>query len=322
MCKKYTHLTLEERCLIYGLKSNSYSIRSIAKHLNVSPSTISRELRRNNRPGGYRPSIAHNRYKRRKSKSVPPRAVTSEIRAKIIYGLTQYHSPEQISGSLKIKGIKISHESIYQFIWNDKKYGGELYRKLRHSGKKYNKRNGKNAGRWKIPGRVDIADRDPIVETKSRIGDWEADTVIGKNHKEAIVTLVDRHSKKALLKKVQSRTKEAVTKAIIELLLPYKDKVHTITFDNGGEFADHGIIAERLNAKCYFARPYHSWERGLNEHTNGLLRQFIPKKTDFTKITDEDIAKYQHLLDNRPRKILQFKTPITVFLSPTVALAA
>lgn len=322
MCKKYTHLTLEERCIIYGLKSNNNSIRSIAKHLNVSPSTISRELKRNKRTGGYKPHLADNKYNRRKSKSVSPRAITSKVRAKIIYGLSQYHSPEQISGFLKLEGISISHESIYNFVWNDKKDGGELYRYLRRSGKKYNKRSGKNSNRGLIPGRIDISERDPIVETKSRIGDWEADTIIGANQKGAIVTLVDRHSKKTLLKKVPNRTKEEVTRAIIDLLLPYKDKVHTITFDNGKEFTDHKIIAEILDAKCYFATPYSSWERGLNEHTNGLLRQFIPKKTDFTTVTDEDIAKYQNLLDNRPRKILQFNTPISVFLSPTVALAA
>ncbi len=322
MCKKYTHLTLEERCIIYGLKSNNNSIRKIAKELNVSPSTVSRELKRNKRTGGYKPNLAHNKYNRRKSKSVPPRAITPKIKAKIIYGLSQYHSPEQISGFLKLEGISISHESIYNFIWNDKKDGGELYRYLRRSGKKYNKRSGIYSSRGLIPDRVDISMRDAIVETKSRIGDFEADTVIGANHKEAIVTLVDRCSKKTLLKKVPNRTKEAVTSAIIDLLLPYKDKVHTITFDNGKEFTDHKIIAKALDAKCYFATPYSSWERGLNEHTNGLLRQFIPKKTDFTTVTDEDIAKYQNLLDNRPRKILQFNTPITVFLSPPVALAA
>ncbi|MGV2433415.1 MAG UNVERIFIED_CONTAM: IS30 family transposase [Rickettsiaceae bacterium] len=281
-------------------------------------------MERNKRTGGYKPNVAHNKYQRRKSKAVTARAITPEVRARIIYGLSQYHSPEQISGSLKLKGINISHESVYNFIWNDKKDGGELYRYLRRKGRKYNKRSSKNAGRGHIPGRIDISMRDKIVETKSRIGDWEADTVIGANHKEAcnIVTLVDRCSKKTLLKKVPNKTKEAVTKAILQLLLPYKDKVHTITFDNGGEFANHEIIAQALDAKCYFATPYHSWERGLNEHTNGLLRQFIPKKTEFTNITDKDIEKYQNLLDNRPRKILQFNTPIAVFLSSPVALAA
>ena len=322
MCRKYTHLTLEERCIIYGLKSNNTSIRKIAEQLNVSPSTVSRELGRNRRTGGYKPNLAHNKYQRRKAKAATPRAITPVVRASIIYGLSQYHSPEQIGGALRLRGIKISHESIYNFIWNDKKGGGELYRYLRRKGRKYNKRGGKNAGRGLIPGRVDISMRDSIVETKSRIGDWEADTVIGANHKGAIVTLVDRCSKKTLLKKVPNKTKEVVTKAIIDLLLPYKDKVHTITFDNGKEFADHKIIAKTLDAQCYFATPYSSWERGLNEHTNGLLRQFIPKKTEFTTITDEDIAKYQNLLDNRPRKILQFNTPIAVFLSSPVALAA
>ena len=322
MYKKYKHLTLEERCIIYGLKSNNNSIRSIAKHLNVSPSTVSRELQRNKRKGGYKPNLAHNKYNRRKSKSVTPRVITPEIRAKIIYGLSQYHSPEQISGSLKREGLSISHESIYNFVWNDKKDGGELYRYLRRSGKKYNKRGSSYSSRGLIPDRVDISQRDPIVETKSRIGDFEADTIIGKDQKGAIVTLVDRCSKKSLFKKVPNRTKEAVTNAIIDLLLPYKDKVHTITFDNGKEFTDHKIIAAILDAKCYFATPYHSWERGLNEHTNGLVRQFIPKKTDFATVTDEDIAKYQNLLDNRPRKILQFNTPISVFLSPSVALAS
>ena len=322
MCKKYTHLTLEARCIIYGLKSNNYTIRSIAKHLNVSPSTISRELKRNKRPGGYKPNWAQNKYNRRKSKAASPRVITPEIRGKIIYGLSQYHSPEQISGFLTLEGISISHESIYNFIWNNKKDGGELYRYLRRSGKRYYKRSGSYSSRGLIPDRVDISEREKIVETKSRVGDFEADTIIGANHKGAIVTLVDRCSKKTLLKKVPNKTKEVVAKAIIDLLLPYKDKVLTITFDNGKEFDDHKIIAETLDAKCYFATPYHSWERGLNEHTNGLIRQFIPKKTDFTTVTDEDIAKYQNLLDNRPRKILQFNTPISVFLSHPVALAA
>lgn len=322
MCKGYKHLTLEERCIIYGLKSTNNSLRKIAETLGVSPSTISRELKRNKRTGGYKPNLAHNKYKRRKSKAVSPRAITPEIRAKIIYGLSQYHSPEQISGSLKLQGMNISHESIYNFIWNDKKDGGALHTYLRRSGKKYNKRSGSYSSRGLIPDRVDISMRDSIVETKVRVGDWEADTVIGANQRGAIVTLVDRCSKKTLLKKVPNKTMEVVTSAIIDLLLPYKDKVHTITFDNGKEFANHKTIAKVLDAKCYFATPYHSWERGLNEHTNGLLRQFIPKKTDFTTVTNEDIAKYQNFLDNRPRKILQFNTPIAVFLSSPVALAA
>lgn len=321
MCKKYTHLTLDARCLIAGLKSTKTSIRNIAKALNVSASTISRELKRNSQNDVYTASKAEKRYRKRRKNSVKPRVLTPKIRAKIIYGLSRYHSPEQISGSLRKQGIKVSHETIYKFIWDDKKNGGKLYLNLRHSGKKYNKRRGVNSGRGSIPGRIDISERPAIVDEKSRIGDWEADTIIGANHSGVIVSLVERYSKIVLLRLVPNKTKEAVTESIIEALTPYKNVVLTITYDNGGEFADHKIIAEALDAKCYFATPYHSWERGLNEHTNGLFRQFVPKKMEFTNITKEDIARYQDLLNNRPRKILDFNTPILVFLNPqSVAL--
>ena len=165
----------------------------------------------------------------------------------------RYHSPEQISGSLKKQGIKVSHETIYKFVWDDKKNGGTLYMHLRHGGKKYNKRKGVNAGRGLIPGRVDISERPEIVDAKSRIGDWEADTVIGANHKGAIVSLVERHSKITLLRKVPNKSKEAVTAAIIEALKPYKDNVLTITYDNGGEFANHQVIPFITNKYHYFA---------------------------------------------------------------------
>lgn len=241
----------------------------------------------------------------------------------MILALGKYFSPVQISGALKKEGIYISHETIYQFIWKDKKKGGGLFKFLRHKGKKYQKRGAINAGRGMIPGRVDISLRDAIVETKSRIGDWEADTIIGAGHKGAIVSLVERKSKISLFMLVPDKTKESVTKAIIQMLGPYKDQVLTITFDNGKEFADHRIISKALNTKCYFARPYHSWERGLNEHTNGLLRQFVPKKTDFGILRQKDIVKYQNLINSRPRKILNFNTPIQEFFeSVGVALRA
>ena len=322
-----THLTLDERCLIFGLKSSNFSLRGIAKQLSVNVSTISRELARNssNDSSGsklYSPSIADSNYRRRRKNFVIPRSLTSEVRTKIISGLSKYFSPVQISGSLKKDGIYISHETIYKFIWNDKRDGGRLFEKLRRKGRKYNKRGSVNAGRGLIPGRVDISERDPIVETKSRIGDFEADTIIGADHKGAIVSLVDRKTKFAMFELVPDKTMESVAAAIIKMLKPIKDNVLTITFDNGKEFAGHKLIAKELEAKCYFARPYHSWERGLNEHTNGLMRQFVPKKTDFTKLKQEDIANYQDLLNNRPSKILNFNTPAEMFLNPdTVAVA-
>jgi len=318
---KSTHLTLNERCLIFGLKSSNFSLRRIARQLSVNVSTVSRELSRNSDScGNYSPSIAESCYRRRRKNFMIARGLTSDVRAKIISGLIKYFSPVQISGSLKKEGSSISHETIYKFIWQDKRDGGRLFERLRRKGKKYNKRGSVNAGRGLIPNRVDISERDPIVETKSRVGDWEADTIIGADHKGAIVSLVDRKTKFALFKLVPDKTMESVTKAILNMMKPIKDKVLTITFDNGKEFASHAVIAKELDTKCYFARPYHSWERGLNEHTNGLMRQFVPKKTDFTTLRDEDVATYQDLINNRPRKVLDFNTPTEMFLNPdTVA---
>ena len=318
----YTHLTLDKRCQIYGLKASNFSLRSIAKEIAVNVSTVSRELHRNSSLAGYEPYAAEIYYKkRRRNNKYPACSWTPEIRAKVMHGLSQYYSPDQIAGYLQRRGISINHETIYQFIWQDKKAGGILHRYLRRRGKKYQKRSSNYAGRGYIPGRVDIDKRPQIVETKSRIGDWEGDTVIGADRKGAIVTLVDRCSKIALFKKVERGTKELVTNAIVDMLKPYKTFVHTITFDNGREFSGHQTIATMLQAKCYFAKPYHSRERGLNEHTNRLLRQFIPKKTNFKHVTNEDIAFYQNLINNRPRKILNYKTPIEVFNSiHTVAL--
>ena len=318
----YTHLTQWQRCLIFILKASNFSLRSIAKEIAVNVSTVSRELSRNMFKEGYDPSYAELCYrKRRQDSKYLAYLWTPEIRAKVKHGLSQYCSPDQIVGALEKQGISINHETIYQYIWQDKKQGGTLHRYLRRRGKKYKKRGSKYAGRGYIPGRVDIEERPKIVETKSRIGDWEGDTIIGAGRKGAIVTLVDRCSKIALFKKVENNTSELVTKAVVEMLKPIKKQVHTITFDNGREFSGHQTIGRILKAKCYFAKPYHSWERGLNEHTNGLLRQFIPKKTNFKYVTDEDIAKYQNLINNRPRKILNYNTPIEVFTSiQTVAL--
>ncbi len=315
MLIKHKHLTQDERWHIFMLKGSGKSLRSIARSLKRDPSVISREIRRNSTNNNYRPTRAQKQYMQRKvDASSAPRVMKSELQEIIQSKLKLLWSPEQISGRLKADSIaSISHESIYKMIWQDKHSGGELYKYLRHSGKKYNKRSGKNSGRGFITNRIDIDLRDRIVEDKSRIGDWEADTVIGANHKKAIVTLVDRMSKLSLFTLVPDKTKESVTKAIEKSLKDMKRNVLTITFDNGKEFAGHQEIASILEAKCFFAKPYHSWERGLNEHTNGLLRQFVPKKSDFSQITQVDIDIAQNALNNRPRKVLNYKTPAEVF---------
>ena len=325
MLKKHKHLTQEERWHIYMLKGSGNSVRNIAKNLNRDPSVISREIKRNSINQSYRPTKAHKQYiQRRVNAASRSRVLTSELQIIIESKLRLLWSPEQISGRLKADGVAyVSYETIYKMIWKDKQNGGDLYRCLRHGGKKYNKRSGKNSGRGLIPNRVDIELRDQIVEDKSRIGDLEADTVIGANHKGAIVTLVDRMSKFSLFTLVPNKTKESVTKAIENSLRAFKKSILTITFDNGKEFAGHQDIASTLEVKCFFARPYHSWERGLNEHTNGLLRQYIPKKSNFEQLTQTDIDIVQNALNNRPRKVLNYRTPAEVFFEHTsVAFAA
>jgi len=169
-------------------------------------------------------------------------------------------------------------------------------------------------GRGCIPNRIDISERPPIVEQKIRLGDWEGDTIIGANHKGAIISYVDRCSKFAVLKLVERKTSDLVAQNTIEKLSSANLPVLTITYDNGKEFADHAQIAKALNASCFFARPYHSWERGLNEHTNGLVRQYLPKKTDFTRISDNTVQHIAEKLNNRPRKVLNYKTPAEVLM--------
>lgn len=326
MPKGYHHVTRDIRCQIYALKSTGLSLRAIAQAVGKNVSTISREMMRNTGGRGYRFHQADNKaIERRRVASRERKKLTGGLEQEIREKLLEKWSPEQISGRLKLEGKMISHESIYQIIWRDKRAGGQLYQQLRHCGKRYNKRASGKAGRGCIPGRVDITARPLVVETKSRIGDWEGDTIIGSQHRGAIVSYVDRHSKLTLLKKVERKTALLVTQATVEKMAVLPHPVLTITYDNGKEFADHQEIANALNTTCYFATPYHSWERGLNEHTNGLVRQYLPKSADLTLVSDDEIQHIENSLNSRPRKVLQYKTPFEVFFaglhsSSTVAL--
>lgn len=223
-------------------------------------------------------------------------------------------SPEQISGRMALDNLRpVSHETIYRYIYHNKRSGGKLYLWLRHKNKKYTKRSATYRSRGQIKNRISIEFRPAIVEDKSRVGDWEVDTVIGKNHHQAIVTLVDRNSKFTLMKKVEAKQARLVTDAIVHLLKPVQAHTLTITSDNGKEFSYHEEVAKTLDTEFYFANPYQSWQRGLNEHTNGLIREYFPKKTEFKNITDEQIVEVQNRLNTRPRKILNYKTPAEVF---------
>ena len=203
----------------------------------------------------------------------------------------------------------MSHESIYNYIWSDKRKGGDLYIHLRNQGKRYRKRGGSKDQRGLITNRIPINKRPKEVEEKSRFGDLEIDTIIGKDHQGAIVTINDRKTGLLKMKKVESKEAKPVRNATLEVLEEWKPMLHTITSDNGKEFALHQEIASSLDIDFYFAEPYHSWQRGANENLNGLIRQYIPKKTKFKEVTDDYIKEIETKLNNRPRKRFGYKSP-------------
>ena len=308
MKKSYTHLTQEERYQIYAYKKAGYGNAEIALMLDRHVSTIKRELRRNTGFKGYRPQQAHRFAMERHQLKPKSIKMTSEMQQHIRAHLALEWSPEQIQGRLQAEGKhSVCPKTIYDFISRDKINGGDLYTHMRH--KKYQQRTGKPDPRGQIRNRVGIEERPDIVDQKKRIGDWEADTVIGKGHKGVLVTLSERVSKLNLIAHVPSKHAEVVTQAMIDMLTPYQDDLHTITFDNGKEFAFHEEVAEALDVKTYFARPYHSWERGLNENHNGLVRQYLPKGQALNKVTKEEVIEIQTRLNQRPRKLLGFRTP-------------
>lgn len=320
--KDYHQLTQALRYQIEILKKAGKNQKEIAELINVSPSTISRELQRNKGKKGYRPKQAQIKADNRRKLTARPLKMTALVIDLIDAKIIVDWSPEQISGWLKAEqGIFMSHERIYQHIWTDKLNGGTLYMHLRHSRKKRKQYASKDK-RGQIRNRISIDDRPSIVAEKKRIGDWEIDTVIGKNHQGALVTIVDRVSKFTLIKKVVSKHAEVVTEATIALLQPYLDKALTITADNGKEFAGHEKIKAALDADVYFAHPYSSWERGLNENTNGLIRQYFTKGSSFENITDKDVEEVMKKLNHRPRKSLNYKTPHSVFFAESLPKAA
>jgi len=306
----YTQLTHTQRYQISALLKIGHLQTEIAKAIGVHKSTISREIRRNRGKRGYRPKQAHQFTIARRDKAKS--RITDKDWELIEELICLDWSPEQISDCCrKEQELQISHEWIYQYIYRDKRNGGTLWKHLRCR-KKRKKRYGSYDKRGQIPNRTSIDERPQVVEDRSRLGDWEADTIIGKGKKGAIVTLVDRKSRYLRMGLVSKRTKEAVKEMIITLLADFP--VHTITCDNGKEFAGHEDIAKALEASIYFAHPYASWERGTNENTNGLIRQYIPKDTKFSELTHEDISFVENRLNTRPRKCLSFNPPV-VFLN-------
>jgi IS30 family transposase len=316
--RTYHQLTQVQRYQIYALRKTKHSLSEIASVIGVHKSSVSRELKHNRGQRGYRPQQAHELALERRAK--PVLRITTQTWTAVDELLKQDWSPEQISGRLqKEQGIRISHEWIYHHVLLDKQAGGTLYKHLRCQ-KKRRKRYGTYDRRGKLPNCRSIEERPALVNSRKRLGDWEVDTMLGSKHKDVMVTLTERKSRFVLVGKVKERTAQAVQSQICTLLLPIKDKVHTMTSDHGKEFAKHEQIAETLKLKFYFAHPYAAWERGTNENTNGLLRQYFPKKSDFTSVSNKQVDLVISKLNSRPRKSLRFKTPFEVLFNTTVAL--
>jgi len=322
MSRSYKHLTQEQRYEIQTMHKQGVSYRTIGAALGVSASSIGREIRRNSGKGGYRPKQAQQKAESRRKRSGKALKFTGDVQQRVCSLLREDWSPEQISLYLKTEHISISPECIYQHVWADKSAGGSLWEHLRHSRKKYRKRRSGKELRGQIPNRTSIDERPKTVDARDTTGHWEGDTIIGKAHKGALVTLVERTSRFTLIAAVPTKHAGAVTAAVIALLRPYKQQVSSITFDNGKEFAYHATIAQELEADVFFAHPYSSWERGTNENTNGLIRQYFPKERRLDNVEPQETDEAMRRLNNRPRKILKAKTPSQVFsiISPAVAL--
>ena len=298
--KKKAHLTREQRYQISVLLQAGHTQKEIAELLKKDKSVISRELKRNKGKYGYHPALAHEMAEERKERFKRHRRFTEELRRQVEKELCEYqYSPAQIVGLARREGRSmVSVTSIYNYIHKNKAAGGSLYKHLRHQ-LKHRKR--PEGGYCSIKDRVSIDERPAIVDTRTRFGDWEIDTIVGKEGKGAIVTLTERKTGFLLMEKLpKGKQSKALADTVIRLLLPFKQWVHTITSDNGTEFADHKRIARRLNAGFYFAHPYSSWERGLNENTNGLIRQYIPKGCAFELFDAAYIRQVQYKINRRP----------------------
>jgi len=313
--KKKTHLTLGQRYEISALLQAGHSRKEIAELTGKDKSVISRELKRNSGKRGYHAEQAQKFSDERKERFRKLRRFTDSVRRYVETEIREHQlSPEQIVGKAKRAGIPmVSAERIYQHVRSDRESGGDLYKYMRHKMKHRARPVGR---RIPIRDRVSIDERPAEVGLRNRVGDIEADTVMGKGGKTALLTMTDRKSRMEWVTRLpEGKNAKALAEVMIRLLWPYRKWLHTITSDNGTEFAEHERVAKALGVKFYFAHPYSSWERGLNENTNGLIRQYIPKVTSIDDYSDQYISEIQHKLNLRPRKCLNYDCPKNVFFS-------
>ncbi len=320
----YCHLSENEREVIAQMRYAGRTLSEIAGKLRRHKATISRELRRNRsrcRQIGYSSILATllARQRRGDAKRQLPRKIKSADLLRYVKSKLKLDwSPEQIAGRMRLERgddlwQRISHPSIYKWIKQDKDQGGEYYKTLRQSHRQRRQKYGSKSKRFHVEGRVSIDDRPQVVARRSRIGDWEGDLMEGKNRTAYLMTLVDRRTGFLLTKKIVNKESWRVRKATIQLLRKVKPEYRkTITFDNGSEFSDFKRIEEAIGVKTYFAHPYSSWERGTNENTNGLVRQYAPKGTDLRRTSPRELAKAVQRLNNRPRKRLGYHKPYEV----------
>jgi IS30 family transposase len=314
---RYHHLAQEERYAIAGALRAGLSGRHVARELGRSPSTVGREIRRNAtaHDGAYRREKAQSYAvaNRRRSRRGPqyPEVVLQQVRSLI----RERFSPVQIVGKLKAEGKPVpSYETIYRLIRQDKRDGGTLYRYMRIMSKTRRKRYRSPRTRGVLLGKKHISEREPIVDQRGRIGDWEGDTVMGKmGSSHCLLTLVERKSGYTVIRKLAARTTLEAIAAIATVIKTLENMFLTFTFDNGTEFHGYESLEDEFGVKCYFATPYHSWERGSNENLNGLVRQYLPKGRCLRSVTQADCDEIAKALNNRPRKRHDFKTPADIF---------
>jgi len=323
----YEHLNLCDRKAIKKMLIENKSLREIASYVGCHPSTISREIKRNKGDFWYHPVHAHEKYKNRRER-VKIRKLESNnvLREYVLMLLKEGHSPDAISGRLKLThkrfpDMQISHESIYTWIYAKAAIGDDVYKYLARGVKSRHRRLAKRRSRIQIPNRISIHNRPKFVEYRRQPGHWEGDTIIGKGQQGCIATLVERKTFFLVAGLMANKKPETCNRAILEAFGDVPNKViKSITFDNGSEFYKHTDLQEALECKIFFADPYSAWQRGINEHTNGLIRRYFPKKISFTELTQNDVDEVVSKLNNIPRKSLGYKTPYEAFHGMRVAL--
>jgi IS30 family transposase len=312
---RYRQLTSEERYALSALRRHGLSQAEVGRVMGRHPSTVGRELKRNSRKdGGYRPFTAGEMTRGRRSRSRRNLQFTPDQWALVVACLQKLWSPQQIAGRLALEGrLSISHETIYRYIWNDRWHGGSLHENLRHSIKQMRKRYGRYDSRGRLAGKRAIAERPPGAENRSRVGHLEGDTVIGSSDKHCILTLVDRKTGHVGIGKLRQRTVDEANRCAIRLINRAPRRTITLTLDNGTEFHGYKDLEKATGAKVYFATPHHAWERGTNENTNGLIRQYLPKRTSMSDIRQRDCDRIAQQLNDRPRKRLGYRTPAELY---------